>query len=155
MTWKELICCETTMVVLGNSEVTFLGEGRMQPPVHLCSGYIQCCSIKAVGCQISLSVLISGSMIDLRSNGSKGYTLVVLVQLVGAVEYPDTLQVSWIWHYSIWSWGFNNDELWMRSTPSLPLLPGPLWPRVVAPDRVLFMDQIELNCTCAKLNSLK
>ena len=31
-------------------------------------------------------------------------------------------------------------KLWgMRSTPSLPLLPGPLWPRVVAPDRVLFM----------------
>ena len=29
-------------------------------------------------------------------------------------------------------------ELWrMRSTPSLPLLPGPLWPGVVAPDRAL------------------
>ena len=29
-------------------------------------------------------------------------------------------------------------ELWeMWSTPSLPLLPGPLWPRLVAPDRVL------------------
>ena len=27
-------------------------------------------------------------------------------------------------------------ELWgMRSTPSLPLVPGPLWPRVVAPDK--------------------
>ena len=26
--------------------------------------------------------------------------------------------------------------LWgMQSTPSLPLLPGPLWPRLVAPDR--------------------
>ena len=36
-------------------------------------------------------------------------------------------------------------ELWgVRSTPSLPLLPGPLWPRVVAPDKVLSMDQIEL-----------
>ena len=36
-------------------------------------------------------------------------------------------------------------ELWeMRSTPLLLLLPGPLWPRVVAPDRVLCMDQIEL-----------
>ena len=32
-------------------------------------------------------------------------------------------------------------ELWgMRSTPSLPLLPGPLWPGVVAPDRALSMD---------------
>ena len=38
-------------------------------------------------------------------------------------------------------------ELWgMRSIPSLPLLPGPLWPRVVAPDRVLSLGQIELNC---------
>ena len=27
----------------------------------------------------------------------------------------------------------------IRSTPSLPLLPGPLWPDVVAPDRVLSM----------------
>ena len=31
-------------------------------------------------------------------------------------------------------------ELWgMRSTPSLPSLPGPLWPGVVAPDRALSM----------------
>ena len=38
-------------------------------------------------------------------------------------------------------------ELWgMRSTPSLPLLPGPLRPGVLAPDRVLSMGQIELNC---------
>ena len=38
-------------------------------------------------------------------------------------------------------------EHWgMRRTPSLPLLLGPLWPRVVAPDRVLSMGQIELNC---------
>ena len=35
--------------------------------------------------------------------------------------------------------------LWeMQSTPSSPLLSGPLWPRVVAPDRVLSMGQIEL-----------
>ena len=32
----------------------------------------------------------------------------------------------------------------MQSTPSLPSLPGLLWPGVVAPDKVLFMDQIEL-----------
>ena len=32
-------------------------------------------------------------------------------------------------------------ELWrMQSTPSLPLLPDPLWPRVIAPDRALSMD---------------
>ena len=38
-------------------------------------------------------------------------------------------------------------ELWgMRSTPSLPSLPGPLWPGMVAPVRVLSMGQIELNC---------
>ena len=38
-------------------------------------------------------------------------------------------------------------ELWgMPSTPSLPSLPGPLWPEVVTPDRVLSMGQIELNC---------
>ena len=36
-------------------------------------------------------------------------------------------------------------ELWgMGSTPSLPLLPGPLWPGVVVPYRVLSMGHIEL-----------
>ena len=36
-------------------------------------------------------------------------------------------------------------KLWeMWSIISLPLLPGPLWPGVVAPDRVLSMGQIEL-----------
>ena len=34
----------------------------------------------------------------------------------------------------------------MRSTPLLPSIPGPLWPGVVAPDRVLSMAQIEPNC---------
>ena len=33
----------------------------------------------------------------------------------------------------------------MWCTPSLSLLPGPLWPGVVGPDRVLSMSQIELN----------
>ena len=38
-------------------------------------------------------------------------------------------------------------EFWgMQNTPSLPSLPGPLWPGVVAPDRALSMGQIELNC---------
>ena len=37
-------------------------------------------------------------------------------------------------------------ELWgMWSIFLLPLLPGPLWPRVVAFDRVLSMGQMELN----------
>ena len=36
-------------------------------------------------------------------------------------------------------------ELWeLQSTPSLSSLPVPLWPGVVAPDRVLSMGQIEL-----------
>ena len=38
-------------------------------------------------------------------------------------------------------------ELWgIQSPPLLPLLLGPLWIGVVAPDRVLSMGQIELNC---------
>ena len=38
-------------------------------------------------------------------------------------------------------------ELWgMLGTSSLPSLPGPLWPGVLAPDKVLSMSQIELNC---------
>ena len=32
----------------------------------------------------------------------------------------------------------------MQSATSLPLLPGPFWPGVVVPDRVLSMGQIEL-----------
>ena len=34
----------------------------------------------------------------------------------------------------------------MRNTSSLASIPGPLWPGVLAPDRVLSMGQIELNC---------
>ena len=38
-------------------------------------------------------------------------------------------------------------ELWgMQSTPLLSSFPGPHWPREVAPDRILSMGQIELNC---------
>ena len=38
-------------------------------------------------------------------------------------------------------------ELWeMWDIPLTPLLPGPLWDGVVAPDWVLSMVQIELNC---------
>ena len=48
-------------------------------------------------------------------------------------------------------------ELWgMQSTPSLPLLPGPLWPGVAVLDRALSMGQVKLNCILyAKLNCLK
>ena len=38
-------------------------------------------------------------------------------------------------------------ELWgMQNTPLLSSLPGSLSARVVAPDKVLSMGQIELNC---------
>ena len=46
-------------------------------------------------------------------------------------------------------------DLWgMRSTPSLPSLLDPLWLGVVAPDRILSMDPIELNHNYAQLNCL-
>ena len=38
-------------------------------------------------------------------------------------------------------------ELWgIRSTPSLPLLPGPLWPGEVTSDRAISIAYIELIC---------
>ena len=38
-------------------------------------------------------------------------------------------------------------ELWgMQSTPSLLSLPGSLWPGMVAPDRLLTIGLIALNC---------
>ena len=48
-------------------------------------------------------------------------------------------------------------ELWgMPSTPSLPSLPGPLWPGVVVPDKcpIYGTNRIKLR-TYAKLNYLK
>ena len=39
----------------------------------------------------------------------------------------------------------------MRNTPSLTSLPYPLWPRVAAPDGVLSMSPIELNCIPSSL----
>ena len=38
-------------------------------------------------------------------------------------------------------------KIWgIQSTPVLPSLPGPLWLKIVAPDRILSMGKIELNC---------
>ena len=34
----------------------------------------------------------------------------------------------------------------VTNNPSLPLLPSPFWPGVLAPDMVLSVDQIEQNC---------
>ena len=40
----------------------------------------------------------------------------------------------------------------MRNIPLLPLLPGPLWPGMVTPDRALSMGYIELNSILNCLN---
>ena len=94
-----------------------------------------------------------------------GVLLRSLTQSPGSVEYtdynsadPSTNKCS---EYDIKQ---SNDEapamaIWgFWSTLSLPLLPGPLWPAVVAPDRILSMGQIKknmcankwmmLNCDC-------
>ena len=79
----------------------------------------------------------------------------LLTQLAGGVEYTDwTTAEGYIPNEYPWYDSKQSDgkipvmlELCgMRSTPSLPSLPSPLWPRVIAPDRVLSMGQIELNC---------
>ena len=44
----------------------------------------------------------------------------------------------------IWWWGSGNAGA-LGNAESLPSLPGPLWPGVVAPDRVLSMVQKEIN----------
>ena len=46
----------------------------------------------------------------------------------------------------IWWGSCNAGSLENTEKPSLPSLQVPFWPEVVAPDRVLSMGQIELNC---------
>ena len=81
-----------------------------------------------------------------------------LVQLAGAVEYTDYISTeSKTPPMIVLDTKQSDGEVsGMWSTPSLLLFPGPLWPGVVAPDRVLSMDQIELfdilNSVQAKLN---
>ena len=43
---------------------------------------------------------------------------------------------------------------WMRSTSSLPLLPGPLWSGMVPPDRALSMGRIEQTAYLCKVTPL-
>ena len=62
-----------------------------------------------------------------------------VAQLAGATEYTDPKQSDVQASVILELWG-------MWSTPSLPSLPGQLWPGMVPPDRVLSMGQIELNC---------
>ena len=84
------------------------------------------------------------------------YTQLNIAQLAGTVEYTDcTSSERYPPPKSVLDMTQNNligeapvmMELWeMQSNPSLPSLPGPLWPGVIAPDRSLSMDQIEPNC---------
>ena len=74
----------------------------------------------------------------------------VIAQSAGAVEYTDCTSAEGLDPPPNESPGSDTKqsdgevpavlELWgMRSTPSLPSLPDPLWPGVIAPDRVLSM----------------
>ena len=76
------------------------------------------------------------------------YSFPSSAQLAGAVEYTNCISVEekdspneCPEYDTKWSDGEVQVmlELWgMRSTPSLPLVPGPLWHGEVTPDRVLF-----------------
>ena len=49
-------------------------------------------------------------------------------------------------HETIWWWGFSNaGALGNAEYPFIAIAPGSHCPRVVAPDRVLSLSQIELN----------
>ena len=88
----------------------------------------------------------------------------MIAQLAGAVEYTDCISAEGLDSPNECS-GYDTKqsddevlvmvELWrMRSTPLMPLLQAPLGLRVVVPNRVLSIGQIELNCNYAKLNWL-
>ena len=79
----------------------------------------------------------------------------IITQLAGAVEYTNCTSVERQDPLNVCP-GYDTKksdgkvpvmlDLWgMRSTSSLPSLPGPLRPGVAAPKRVLSMGQIELN----------
>ena len=78
--------------------------------------------------------------------------------LVAAISYTDCFSAEGVRHPSNEFPAYDSKqsdgevpvmlELWgMRTTPtpSLPLLPGPHWHGVVAPNRIVSMGQIELN----------
>ena len=84
------------------------------------------------------------------------HTYICFAQSAGAVEYTDCFSAEgvgpppneWLGYDTKQSDGEVPAmlELWgMWNTPSLPSLPGPLWPGVVAPDRALSMGWIELT----------
>ena len=78
------------------------------------------------------------------------------VQSAGTVEYTDCISAEGqdtSNEFPVYDTKQSDGEvpvmlkLWgMPNTPSLPLLPGPLWLEVVAPDRVLSISQIEPKC---------
>ena len=93
-----------------------------------------------------------------KKKQNRKYTTLSVAQSAGAVEYIDCFSAE-EWHPPTHKECPRYDtkqsdgevpvmpELWgMQRTPSLPSLPGPLWFGVVAPDRVLSMGQMELNC---------
>ena len=74
--------------------------------------------------------------IEPRFSGSLANTLVLILNWTVIYNcLNDTKQSDS--EVSVMLWG-------MQSTYLLPSLQGPLWQRVVAPDRILFMGQIEL-----------
>ena len=75
---------------------------------------------------------------------------IIIAQLAGAIEYTDCISAKGVRPPPNECPGYDTKqsdgevpvilELWgIQSTLSLPLLPGPLWPGVVALDRVLSM----------------
>ena len=108
-----------------------------------------------------LPLIYTGASLDWRfGRGSiynnRGELHYIFAQLAGTVEYTDCFSAEGGDPRNEYP-GYDTKqsdgevpvilELWrMQSTPSLLSLPGPLWPGVIAPDRVLSMGQIEVNC---------
>ena len=83
-------------------------------------------------CDLSLIIL-------LNINHLFAHNKMISVRPPQRVSWYDTKQSEGEVPIMLGFWG-------MRSTPSLPSLPGPLCPRMVALDRALSLGQIELNC---------
>ena len=101
---------------------------------------------------------LKGTSINGKLDGISGtfHSLFMVTQSVGAVEYTDCIYAEGQDSPNECP-GYETKqsdgeapvvlERWrMRSTLLLPSLSVPLWPEVVAPDWVLSIGQIELNC---------
>ena len=117
---------------------------------------------------MQISVSFSHSFI--KYNNQSLYWMSFLVQSATAIEYtgcfsttgedPPTIVLDMKLNkvygkvpvmLELWGKFYGKDpvmfELWvMEITLLLPSLPGPVWPRVVALDRILSIGQIELKC---------